>query len=138
MANGQRVAMNKGCTLTHLHGDHLGSTVLETSSSGTITTDQKYYAYGKQRDSGPVSTDHQFTGQKQDGTGLMYYQARYYDPLLGQFVSPDTIVPDLSLVSDYNRFAYTRGNPVKHRDPSGHNSVVFEGGGSCIQGGCYK
>lgn len=43
MVNGQRVAMNKGGTITHLHSDHLGGAVLETNDGGTITTDQKYY-----------------------------------------------------------------------------------------------
>ena len=60
--------------------------------NGTL---QKYYAYGHQRDSGPVVTDHQSTGQKLDGTGLQYYNARYYDPTIGAFISPDTLVPRL-------------------------------------------
>jgi RHS repeat-associated protein len=34
-----------------------------------------------------------YTGQQLDGTNLLYYHARYYDPLLSRFVSPDTIVP---------------------------------------------
>ena len=74
-----------------------------------IVADQRYYAYGKQRDSGPVGTDHRFTGQKQDGSGLVYMNARYYDPLLGQFISPDTLVPDAGLLVDYNRYGYARG-----------------------------
>ena len=61
------------------------------------------------------------TGQKSDGTGLLYYNARYYDPALGTFLSPDTVVPDAGVVADYNRFLYARGNPVKYTDPSGHN-----------------
>ena len=47
-------------------------------------------------------TDHKFTGQKRDrvptGRGLQYYNARYYDPDLGQFLGcplgADTLVPD--------------------------------------------
>ena len=42
----------------------------------------------------------------------MFYNARYYDPLLGTFISPDTIVPDAKMVIDYNRFLYARGNPI--------------------------
>jgi RHS repeat-associated protein len=34
-----------------------------------------------------------YTGQRLDDTGLLYYVARYYDPSLGRFVSPDSIVP---------------------------------------------
>lgn len=66
------------------------------------------------------TTDRTFTGQKQDGTGLLYYNARFYDPALGTFLSPDTLVPDAGRVVDYNRFLYVRGNPLKYSDPSGH------------------
>ena len=50
----------------------------------------------------------------------MFYEARYYDPTLGTFISPDTLVPDAGLVVDYNRFAYVRNNPLKYSDSSGH------------------
>ena len=68
-------------------------------------------AFGSERAaSGDLQTD--FTGQKSDASGLMFYNARYYDPLLGTFISPDTIVPDAKMVIDYNRFLYARGNPI--------------------------
>ena len=120
----KRIAMRKGTALTYLHTDHLGGTVLETNASGTSTTDQKYFAYGKQRDTGPVVTDHRFTGQKQDASGLVYMNARYYDPLVGMFISPDTIVPDPGVLIDYNRFAYARANPLKYNDPTGHCAEI--------------
>jgi RHS repeat-associated protein len=34
-----------------------------------------------------------YTGQRHDETGLLYYNARYYDPALGRFVSADSVVP---------------------------------------------
>lgn len=117
--------MKMNGVLTYLHSDHLGSTVLETNASGQIVADQRYYAYGRQRDTGPVGTDYGFTGQKLDGTGLVYMNARYYDPVLGQFISPDTLVPDAGVLLDYNRYGYARGNPLKYNDPSGH--CVFGG-----------
>ncbi len=118
--NGQVVAERKHGVLTYLHTDHLGSPVLTTNSSGTTVTDHGYYAYGLDRRGGELGTDHRFTGQKLDGVGLQYFNARYYDPELGAFISPDTIVPDGGVVSDYNRYAYSRGNPLKFSDPSGH------------------
>ncbi|MXZ19633.1 MAG: hypothetical protein F4Y84_03305 [Caldilineaceae bacterium SB0665_bin_25] len=69
---------------------------------------------------GTLQTDRTFTGQKEDGTGLLYYNARYYDPALGTFISPDSLVPDLGMVVDYNRFLYARGNPLKYSDSTGY------------------
>ncbi len=98
--------------------------MLETNTAGHVSADQRYRAYGRQRDSGPVVTDHRFTGQKYDGTGLYYYNARYYDPALGAFISPDTIVPrpggSRTNLLAFNRYMYTLGNPLRYTDPSGH------------------
>ncbi len=42
-----------------------------------------------------LQTDRTFIGQKSESvTGLLYYNARYYDPALGTFLSPDTLVSD--------------------------------------------
>ena len=91
---GLRVAVKRGSALYHLHGDHLGSTSLTTLSSATIAS-RTYHAYGAERAAtGDLQTDRTFTGQKSDATGLLYYNARYYDPALGAFISPDTIIPD--------------------------------------------
>jgi RHS repeat-associated protein len=71
---------------------------------------------------GTPPTDFNYTGQRLDDTGLLYYNARYYDPLLGRFISPDTLIPDPTNVFDYDRYMYGRGNPVSNNDPSGHAS----------------
>ena len=86
---------------------------------------QRYYAYGRTRAGGNLPTDRTYTGQQQDGTGLLYYNARYYDPHIDRFVSPDTLVPDPSNLQDYNRFMYVRGNPIRYNDPSG-NTVNWQ------------
>ena len=94
---------------------------METNSSGDESASRTYYAYGSTRSSsGTLQTDRTFTGQKQDGTGLHYYNARYYDSALGVFLSPDTLVPDTGRVVDYNRFLYVRANPLSLNDPTGH------------------
>src|SRR4029453_3600224 len=115
----QRIAMKKAGTLSYLHPDALGSTVLATSSSGAFISGQGYNGYGKYRSGGPLPTDNRYTGQKLDiGTGLMYYGARYYDRQVGTFISPDTVIPDPTNLFDYNRFAYARLNPLRFSDPT--------------------
>ena len=121
---GLRFAVKRGAALHHLHGDHLGSTSLTTDTAGAATASRAYYAYGAERSSsGTLQTDRTFTGQKRDATGLMQYNARYYDPALGTFVSPDSLVPDPGMVIDYNRFLYVRGNPLKFTDSTGHDPL---------------
>jgi len=53
----------------------------------------------------------------------MYYNARYYDPAMGTFISPDTIVPSPNLAIDYNRCTYARANPLRLLDPSGNGAA---------------
>ncbi len=117
------VAKSEGGVLTYLHTDALGSVALETNAAGAVLADQRYYAYGRRLDSGNTSGERNYTGQKIDQTGLLYYNARYYDPQIGQFLSPDTIVPEPTNLLIYNRYLYGFGNPVKFNDPSGHYSV---------------
>ena len=51
---------------------------------------------------------------------MYYYNARYYDPHLGRFIQPDTLVPDPLSPQAWNRFSYVYNNPTSYVDPSGH------------------
>ena len=65
-------------------------------------------------------TDKLFTGQRETaGLGIYHYQARFYSPKLGRFLSADTIVPDPANPQDLNRYAYVRNNPLKYTDLAG-------------------
>jgi RHS repeat-associated protein len=75
-------------------------------------------------------TSYQFTGQRNDSyIGLYFYNARYYDPSLGRFLQADTIVPSPANPQTLNRYTYTRNNPIKYNDPTGHD--VGCGGYDC-------
>jgi RHS repeat-associated protein len=67
-----------------------------------------------------MPTDKMFTGQRLDQTGLYYYGARYYDPLMGRFISADAIVQNFKNSQCLNRYSYCLNNPLKYSDPSGH------------------
>jgi RHS repeat-associated protein len=84
--------------LVYLHTDHLGSISMATSGEApaTVLSRQTYDPWGKVRTGGVSETKLNFTGQKLDDTGLLYYRSRYYDPVLARFVSADTIVPGAS------------------------------------------
>jgi uncharacterized protein RhaS with RHS repeats len=53
---------------------------------------------------------------------LYYYGARWYDPSLGRFTQPDTLVPNPGNPADFDRYAYVRNNPLKYNDPTGHQA----------------
>jgi len=123
----QRVAMRVGANPTvYLHGDHLGST---SATSGASASSQTYYPYGNIRTTaGTVPTDFGFTGQRRDASaGLMFYNARYYDSMLGRFIQVDPVVPSAGDPQALNRYSYTRNNPLKYTDPSGHCWGVASG-----------
>ncbi len=58
---------------------------------------------------------------------MYYYGARYYDPQLGRFASPDTTIPLQQGSQAWDRYAYVNNNPVRYKDPSGHDVCDEEG-----------
>jgi RHS repeat-associated protein len=117
----RRVAMRGPDGVYYLHTDHLGSTSLTTDEGGAVVARQLYHPFGTVRWSeGTLPTDFGFTGQRHDGTGLIFMHARYYHPLVGRFISADTIVPSPGNPQDFNRYSYVRNNPLIYTDPSGH------------------
>lgn len=124
---GRRVAMREivvgqSNTLTWLFADQLSSTSVAINAATGAQTHMRYMPYGAPRLAGPLPTDHTFTGQRNEaGTGLMDYGARFYDPLIGRFISADTIVPGAGNPQALNRYTYAFGNSLKYTDPSGHS-----------------
>jgi RHS repeat-associated protein len=102
--------------------DLLGSIRAVTDAAGTLTLASRYQPFGFQT---PTTTstmtqeDHAFIGERQDETGLLYLNARYYDPKVARFVSPDWWDPTQGGVGT-NRYSYADNNPVNMSDPSGH------------------
>ena len=118
----ERVAMRAGDEVFYLHGDHLGSTSLTTDANGEVVSESRYYPYGTERfANGASTTEFAFTGQRSEsGFGLLDYNARFFSPRIGRFISPDSIVPEPGNPQSANRFSYTINNPVKFVDSSGH------------------
>ena len=53
-------------------------------------------------------------------TGLYYLQTRYYDPVIGRFISQDDIsYTDPETINGLNLYAYCGNNPVMAVDPEG-------------------
>jgi len=112
---------NQQQTTNYIHSDHLGSSNVMTDETGAKIAQTEYQPYGKvSQQTGDDVTPYKFTGKELDTTGLYYYGARYYDPEIGRFISPDSIVQSPYDPQTLNRYTYCRNNPLKYVDPSGH------------------
>ncbi|MBX5310805.1 RHS repeat-associated core domain-containing protein [Rhizobium sp. NLR11b] len=103
-----------------LHRDHLASVRQVTNESGYRVEQTGYAAYGEATNTS-FQTKKSYIGERFDAeTGLMYLNARYYDPAFGRFVSPDDWDPTKEGVGT-NRYSYSENDPVNKSDPNGHS-----------------
>ncbi|MFZ5821554.1 MAG: RHS repeat-associated core domain-containing protein, partial [Chloroflexota bacterium] len=105
---------------------------LAVNASTGAVIETRYKAWGEVRYTTPevtLPTRNTFTGQYSyvsddatdlgsSGFGLMFYNARWYDPSLGRMAQADTIVP--GGVQGLDRYAYVNNSPVYYIDPTGH------------------
>ncbi|MGH9316586.1 MAG: RHS repeat-associated core domain-containing protein [Thermoanaerobaculia bacterium] len=107
--------------------DHLGSTNLVLSSSGTVLEKSDYLPFGQTLSrTGSLNQRYKFNGKERDvETGFSYYGARYYDSSMGRFLSPDPFVQDPYDGQSFNRYSYVRNNPLNRIDPTGNIDWCF-------------
>jgi RHS repeat-associated protein len=112
--------------LTHFHQDRLGSTRLLTDSNGDVVGRYGYDPFGKPINA-PTQDVRMWHGERFDhDSGLIYMNARFYDPELGRFASPDSIIPDPYRPQSLDRYAYVENDPANYTDPSGHMKMQVE------------
>jgi len=71
-----------------------------------------------------------FIGERRDDeTGLIYLNAPFYDPVLGRFISPDTMMPNEPRVGT-NRYAFALNDPINRQDRKGHEAEKGDEGKS--------
>ncbi len=124
---GERViAKKEGSARYWYHADRLGSVRLLTDVNGAVVNRYAYTPYGAYSSkSGSVANSIGFTGHRFDAdTGLVFMKARYYDPSVGRFTSPDSILPNPYDPQALNRYSYVYNNPVTNTDPTGHVPVA--------------
>lgn len=108
-------------TVTYVYTDPQGTPLAEADASGNITARFEYTPYGVSVPSmGAAPNGVGYTGHVNDPeTGLVYMQARYYDPGRGGFLSVDPVSPAPGNLFNFNRYDYTNNNPINHTDPDG-------------------
>jgi RHS repeat-associated protein len=113
----------EGTQTLYLIKDHLASNRLTIPQSAASLQSHAYGPYGNPRitNAATVPTGRGYINERFDAeTGLQYLHARYYDPELGRFLTPDWWDPWKEGV-DVNRYAYAGNDPINFSDPNGHN-----------------
>jgi RHS repeat-associated protein len=100
------------------HADGLGSVVALTDSKQKVVENYDYDSFGNLKRHGhKVKQPYTYTSREFDEeTGLYYYRARTYDPVIGRFLQPDPIGFD---GGGMNLYAYVGNNPFGFVDPTG-------------------
>ena len=113
-------------TVTYVYTDAQGTPLAEADASGNITARFDYTPYGVSVPSvGPAPNGPGYTGHVNDpDTGLVYMQARYYDPAVGRFLSVDPVSPAPNDLFNFNRYAYADNTPATRIDPDGRANVL--------------
>ena len=104
----------------YYHYNAIGSTVAITDMTGTPVNRYDYDPFGNLVSNfESFQNPFRYVGQHgvmDEGNGLLYMRARYYDSSIGRFIGKDPLI----FLQDYlNPFVYAKNNPMKYMDPSG-------------------
>ncbi len=125
MAGDLPVARISGGTTVFIHNDHLGSAVIYTDADGGLLTETAFHPFGSVLIAPSGTLPPAFATKRLDADiGLYYFNARWYSPTMGRFISPDPLYlyqPEQGLQEPkrLNPYAYAGNNPVRYVDPSG-------------------
>jgi RHS repeat-associated protein len=119
----------------YYHQDHLSSSAVMTDAAGTLIEETSFYPFGIPRyEYRPRQTDDPYHfGQKErdQESGLHYFETRYLSAQLARFVTvdpkyanPEALAPAelarfFSNPQEMNLYAYVNNNPLRYVDPTG-------------------
>jgi RHS repeat-associated protein len=105
--------------------DALGSVRGLANASGSLAGSSDYDALGSVCATSGSSSIFGFTGQQTDATSRIYLRAPYYNPILGRFVSPDSLFPNSPGTQGYSMYGYVANDPTTLIDPGGHEIAFY-------------
>ncbi|WP_421617413.1 RHS repeat domain-containing protein [Brevibacillus sp. TJ4] len=102
-----------------------GDVVSVTDSAGNALNRYEYDSWGNPTlQVEGMSNPFLYSGEMYDkSVGLYYLRARYYDPVVGRFISEDTYKGQVDNPLSLNRYTYTHNNPLRFVDPTGYWST---------------
>ncbi len=125
--NGVRVAaMAQNGALAYYLTDQVDSVSHVLDDQAETLTRIQYKPYGETFvHEGDQDFAPKYNSQELDSESRFYYfNARHYDPQVARFVSADTVIDGgPTSTQGWNRYMYVRGNPIKYKDPTGHDAI---------------
>ncbi|MDD3596773.1 RHS repeat-associated core domain-containing protein, partial [Sulfuricurvum sp.] len=108
----------------YYHRDYQNSIMMLSDKSGEIIESYEYDVYGNITQHSKILETYNpygYTGRETDTDDLYYYRARYYDPTIRRFITPDPIG---FLGGDTNFYRYVGNDPINYTDPSGLSGLT--------------
>lgn len=107
------------------HYDGLGSTIAITNGNGELVNAYAYSPYGSIAASQEsIPNPFKYVGKygvMDEGNGLYFMRARYYDPEAGRFIAKE---PIWFARGDVNLYVYCLNSPIKWIDPFGLHPIL--------------
>ena len=116
----------------------LGDVIAIYASNGALQCRYAYSAWGEHEiydasgnkitggDNIGIKNPIRYRGYYYDRELYLYYlQSRYYEPILGRFLSPDSPqYLDPTTIQGLNLYTYCLNNPISYADPSGSVAII--------------
>ena len=99
----------------YYHYDALGSVRGLSNQKGELSAEFDYDAFGNGKNNKKWNTYRFSSKEFEDHAGLYYFGARYYDPEIGRWLTPDP----LGFIDGPNKYLYVANNPLNLADPYG-------------------
>ena len=108
------------------HQDALGNVRMVTGFVKQVIYYTNYRPFGQKYDATPhPDVEYGYSGKPEDPlTGLYYYGARYYDPVIGRFITDDPLEGSPRTPQSLNPYAYVLNNPLRYSDPTGAQTFL--------------
>ena len=105
---------------SYYYYDALGSVRGLSNQKGNLNAEFDYDAFGNGKNNKKWNTYRFSSKEFEDHAGLYYFGARYYDPEIGRWLTPDPF----GFIDGPNVYVYTANNPINCMDPWGLRLAV--------------